>query len=133
MIISKVYRAERRGQVHRSDYGDCRPVLGNENVVLPVIGTKEARALRLLLEGTLTHREFDALTHSMRLAIYIDNLRTAGFTIVNHDLAVKTKRLESKSTQVSYELYARIEPELKHRLNLFCVAVDQWLLREAAV
>ena len=57
MIISKVFRAEKRRQVHRSDYGDCRPILGNENVVLPVVASKEARALRLLLKSTLTHRE----------------------------------------------------------------------------
>ncbi len=127
MINSKVIRDNRR-HITRADYQDTPTLLSSENIKFPRVNTVEARAFRRFLpEGrTLSHREFDSISHTYCLRGCIDRLRDKGWTIVNHDEAVITKDpVPRKATFTRYELFATFTSELQERINLFCEAVDK--------
>ena len=127
-FTSKVIRDNRR-HITRADYQDKRVLLDSENIKFPRVNTIEARAFkRLLPEGrTLSHREFDSISHTYCLRGCIDSLRDKGWTIVNHDEAVITKDpVPRKATFTQYELFATFTPELQEQITLFCDAVDKF-------
>lgn len=131
MINSKVIRDNRR-HITRADYSDTKPVLGSENVSFPRIGSLQSRALRKLFPSglMLTHRDFDAVSHSYRLSGYIDNLREKGWPIVDHDeTALTNDVVQRKATFTKYELFAKFTPELQERIAAFCKAVDDFEAR----
>lgn len=125
---TKVIEASGR-HVTRSDYSDTRPVLGSDNVKLPIIGSLESRTLRRLLPAgrTISHRAFDFASHSYRLSHYVFALRKKGWPIVNHDETALTRDVvKRKATYTNYELYADFTNELQERLTAFCKAVDEF-------
>ncbi|QSA97729.1 hypothetical protein [Methylococcus sp. EFPC2] len=131
MIISKVIRDHRR-HITRADYGDRKPMLGSENVVLPRVKSLQARALRRLFPAgsMLSHREFDSASHSYRLGSFIDELREKGWTIVDHDEVASTgDDVPRKAKFTRYELFAEFTPELLERIGAFCKAVDDFEAR----
>ena len=128
MIQSKVIRDNRR-HITRADYNNTKPLLDIENIHFPKVGSLQSRALRRLFPAgiTLSHREFDCVSHSYRLGRYIDSLRDKGWTIVNHDEAAKTlDKVPRTAIFTRYELFAKFTPELKKGINEFCNAVDQF-------
>jgi len=128
MIKSKVIRKGRK-HITRADYEDIQVLLDSNNVILPIVSTLEARALRRLFpEGsTLSHREFDRISHTYCLRGCIDRLRYKGWIIVNHDEAIMTQDpVPRKAVYTRYELFATFTPELQERIKLFCDAVDRF-------
>ncbi len=128
MIKSKVIRDNRR-HITRADYKDTPVLLGSENVTFPRVNSLQARALRRLLPlgRTLSHREFDFISHSYRLGSYIGILRDKGWVVVNHDEAATTKDpVHREVVFTRYELFAEFTPELQRKINKFCKAVDQF-------
>jgi hypothetical protein len=78
----------------------------------------------------LTHRDFDAVSHSYRLSGYIDNLREKGWPIVDHDeTALTNDVVQRKATFTKYELFAEFSLELQERIAAFCKAVDDFEAR----
>jgi hypothetical protein len=132
MIKSKVIR-NKGFHITRADYGDVKPILHSENVVMPSPWTMQALALNDLLKGTVTHRSFDAQTRTYRLAASIDALRTKGWPIVNHDEAcIVDAPIKRIATYTRYELYADFSQELRLRVNAFVKGFDALNL-EAAI
>jgi hypothetical protein len=127
-IITKVIRDHRR-HITRADYGDTKPVLGSENVKFPKIGTLQSRTLRRLFPSgkTLSHREFDFVSHSYCLRGYVGFLRDKGWTIVDHDEVGPTKDIVPRNAKFTrYELFAEFTQELMERIEKFCAAVDNF-------
>lgn len=128
MIKSKVFRDNRR-HITRADYQDTKPVLRDENVIFPRVGSLQSRVLRRLIPcgRKLSHREFDHVSHSYRLGGYVGFLRDKGWTIVDHDEAAMTKDIVPRSVKFTrYELFAEFTPELRERIEKFCSAVDDF-------
>jgi hypothetical protein len=128
MINSKVIRKGRK-HISRADYESTPVILDSINVKFPRITTVEARALRRLFPAkrTLSHREFDRVSHTYCLRGCIDRLRYKGWTIVNHDEVIITKDpVPRKAMFTRYELFATPTPELQERIRLFCKAVDEF-------
>jgi len=128
MIKSKVIRKGRK-HITRADYEDSPVLLDSTNVKFPKTTTLEARALRrlLLAKRTLSHREFDNISHTYCLRGCIDRLRYKGWTIVNHDEVVMTRDpIPRKAIFTRYELFSTYTPELQKRIKLFCEAVDKF-------
>lgn len=133
MIISKVIRDNRR-HITRADYNDIKPLLGSENIELPKVDTLQARALRRLFSNTISHRDFDFSTRSMRLGSSIGILRDKGWTVVNHDERRLTNDVVPRfATFTNYELFAEFTPELMVRIKAFCSAVDEFESKAKAV
>ncbi|MFA5985072.1 MAG: hypothetical protein WC782_13735 [Methylococcaceae bacterium] len=127
MISSKVIRDNRR-HITRADYSE-KPMLSSDFIIFPRIGSLQSRALRRLLPPgvMLSHREFDFVSHSYRLGVYIDNLRCKGWTIVNNDEAALAKDLVKRTVKFTrYELFAEFTQELTGRIKEFCKAVDDF-------
>jgi hypothetical protein len=137
MIISKVIRDKaHRRHITRADYGDDRPILGVENVLLPKIRLNspnlEARALNMALEGlTLTHRHFDAESRSYRLSRYIEILRYKGWPFVDHDQVQRTNDKVPRSAKFTrYELFADFTPKLKEKIRAFQKALAEVVAKQ---
>ncbi|MCL7422387.1 MAG: hypothetical protein M8364_15960 [Methylobacter sp.] len=127
MLDSKVIR-KYYGHVTRADYHDTKPVLGSENIVFPRTNSLQGRALRTLLEGSkISHRDFDSISRSYRLAGYVGSLRDKGWPIVNHDYVALTKDIVPRKAEFTrYELFAEFTPELQKRIAAFCKAVNEF-------
>lgn len=124
MITSKVIR-HHGYHITRADYGDVKPVLSTDNVLFPKKGSLQEQAFKKLLEGTATHRSFDEISHTYRLAAYIDALRAKGWSIVNHDEAcVINAPIKRIAIYSRYALYADFSQELKQRVNAFIKSFD---------
>jgi len=134
MIISKVIRDNGR-HITRADYGDIPPLLGSENVAFPRVKSLQGRALRRAFPTglTISHREFDNISHSYRLGVFVDEARKKGWTLVNHDDTAPTADIVPRIAKFTrYELYAEFTPELAERVKAFCQAVDEFEAKAAA-
>lgn len=126
-IGSKVIRKGGK-QITKEDYNDT-PLLGSGNVKFPKVKSLQGRALRRLFSigRKISHRDFDAESHSYRLAGYIGVLRDKGWTVIDHpDSALTNDYVPRIAPFVRYELFAEFTPELLQRIKEFCKAVDEF-------